>query len=258
MLFYRSALPLSRRTLNYLAGVIRRHRHSLGSRWRALNPGRQALLTLAYLRKGETFTLLGAGFEVSTTTAWRYVQEATQLLADRAPTLRVALRRARADGHVYLIIDGTLIPIDRVAADRPFYSGKHRRHGMNVQVIASPEGGIIWLSPALPGSVHDSKAAWIWRVLHELEAEGWIVLGDKGYQGAQGVLTPYKGRGKPDAQRNANRAHAQLRGRGERAFAQLKTWRILQKLRCCPFKAGLIVRAIHVLHERELQATARR
>jgi hypothetical protein len=30
-----------------------------------------------------------------------------------------------------LVIDGTLIPIDRVAADRPFYSGEHHRHGMH-------------------------------------------------------------------------------------------------------------------------------
>ena len=36
--------------------------------------------------------------------------------------------------------DGTLIPVDRVAAGRPFYSGKHRRHGMSLQVIASPAG----------------------------------------------------------------------------------------------------------------------
>jgi len=122
------------------------------------------------------------------------VQEAVRLIADRAPTLRKALRRAKSEGHAYLIIDGTLIPIDRVAADRPFYSGKHRRHGMNVQVIASPEGGIVWMSSALPGSVHDSRAAWIWRMLHELEVGGWIVLGDKGYQGDRGVLTPYKGR----------------------------------------------------------------
>src|SRR5450432_3483960 len=31
-------------------------------------------------------------------------------------------------------------PIDRVAADRPFSSGKHKRHGMILQVIASPDG----------------------------------------------------------------------------------------------------------------------
>ena len=37
-------------------------------------------------------------------------------------------------------LDGPLIPVDRVAADRPFYSGKHKRHGMNLQFIASPDG----------------------------------------------------------------------------------------------------------------------
>jgi hypothetical protein len=36
------------------------------------------------------------------------------------------------------VIDGTLISIDRVAADRPSYSGKHRRHGMNPRVISAP------------------------------------------------------------------------------------------------------------------------
>jgi len=71
MLFYRAALPLSARTLTYAAGVIRRHRRTIGSYWRKLNPARQALLVLAYLRKGETFADLAAGFAVSTATAWR-------------------------------------------------------------------------------------------------------------------------------------------------------------------------------------------
>ncbi|QKW36962.1 transposase family protein [Actinomadura sp. NAK00032] len=70
MLFYRAAVDLSRPTLNYLAGVIRRHRKAIGSAWRLLNPGQQALLVLVHLRKGDTFTELGAGFEISTSTAW--------------------------------------------------------------------------------------------------------------------------------------------------------------------------------------------
>jgi hypothetical protein len=48
MLFYRAALPLSSRTLTYVAGIIRRHRASIGSCWRKLNSGRQALLVLVY------------------------------------------------------------------------------------------------------------------------------------------------------------------------------------------------------------------
>jgi hypothetical protein len=38
MLFYRAVLPLSRKTLVFVAGTIRRHRASIGSVWRKLNP----------------------------------------------------------------------------------------------------------------------------------------------------------------------------------------------------------------------------
>jgi DDE superfamily endonuclease/Helix-turn-helix of DDE superfamily endonuclease len=254
MLFYRAALPLSSRTLTYVSGIIRRHRAAAGSRWRKLNPGKQALLVLVYLRKGETFAELAAGFGVGTTTAWRYVNETAALLAARAPKLRRAVRDAKKNGHAYVVVDGTLIPIDRVAADRPFYSGKHKRHGMNLQVIASPDGDILWVSGALPGSVHDKNAEWIWGVLAELEAAGLIVLADKGYQGAAHAKTPYKGKNKPESQKQANRAHAKLRSPGERANAQLKTWRILRKLRCCPWRAGQLAKAIHALQVREANA----
>ena len=84
MLFYRAALPLSRKTLTFVAGIIRRHRAAIGSLWRKLDPARQALLVLACLRKGETFADLAAGFGVGTATAWRYVNEAVELLAARA------------------------------------------------------------------------------------------------------------------------------------------------------------------------------
>jgi len=251
MLFYRAALPLSSRTLNFVAGMIRRHRRSIGSRWRKLAPGRQALLALVYLKKGETYPDLAAGFGVGTATAWRYANEVVDLLAARAPKLRKAVRDAKKAGHAYVIVDGTLIPIDRLARDKPFYSGKHKRHGMNLQVIASPDGEILWVSGALPGSVHDKKAEWIWGVLDELERQGLVVLADKGYQGSTWAKVPYKGKNKPEPQKEANRAHARLRAPGERANAQLKTWKILSKLRCCPWRAGKLAKAIHVLQLRE-------
>jgi DDE superfamily endonuclease/Helix-turn-helix of DDE superfamily endonuclease len=253
MLFYRAALPLSRATLHYLAGVIRRHRRQIGSCWRKCNPGQQALLALAHLRKGETFAELAAGFGISTATAWRYATETVRLLAARAPKLRPALAAVKKAGHAFVVIDGTLIPVDRLAADRPFYSGKHNKHGMNLQVISSPGGEIPWVSGALPGAVHDLTAARIWGIVRELAAAGLIVLADKGYIGAGcHVLTPYRGRNKPTSQKTANRAHAALRAPGERANAQLKTWRILRKLRCCPWRAGQLAKAIHVLQTREI------
>src|ERR1700751_518577 len=120
MLFYRAALPLSSRTLTYVSGIIRRHRKEIGSTWRALNPGQQALLGLAYLKKDETFPEVAAGFGVGTATAWSYVNETVALTAARAPKLRKAARDAKKAGYPYVVVDGTLIAIDRVAADRPF------------------------------------------------------------------------------------------------------------------------------------------
>jgi hypothetical protein len=52
MLFYRAALDLSRSTQLLVADLIRRHRRRVGSRWRRLAAGRQALLVLVHLRRG--------------------------------------------------------------------------------------------------------------------------------------------------------------------------------------------------------------
>lgn len=255
MLFYRSSLPLSRSTLRYLTGVLHRHRKQIGSKNRALTARQQALMTLAYLKKGETFTQLAAGFGVGVATAWRQVNEAVTLLSARAPKLGPALRTAKKDGLLYVVLDGTLIPIDRVAADGPFFSGKHKRHGMNLQVIAGPDGTIVWVSGPLPGSVHDLKAARIWGIIRALANAGLLVLADKGYISAgEHITTPYKGRGKPESQKTANRSHARLRAPGERANAQLKTWKILTRLRCCPYRTGHLAKAIHVLQNREINA----
>jgi DDE superfamily endonuclease len=88
--------------------------------------------------------------------------------------------------------------------------------------------------------------------VRQLAAHGLITLADKGYIGAsEHVRVPYRGRNKPARQKAANRAHAQLRSPAERATAQLKTWRILRKLRCCPWRAGQLAKAIHVLQTRE-------
>jgi hypothetical protein len=163
--------------------IIRARRKTIGSHWRKLAPGQQALLVLAYLRKGETFAELAAGFRVETSTAWRYVAEVVALVAARPSRLRRAVRDAGKADYAYMVVDGTLIPIDRVAADRPFYSGKHKRHGMNLQVIASPDGSLPVGLRCLHGSMHDKEAEWTWGVIAELEKVGIVTLADKGHQG---------------------------------------------------------------------------
>jgi DDE superfamily endonuclease/Helix-turn-helix of DDE superfamily endonuclease len=249
---------LSSRTLNHLADRIRGHRNQRRSRWRRLDSGRQALLALAHLRNGDTYTRLAAGLEIGVSTAWRYVQEATALLAQAADDLTTVMQRIRL--LAYAILDGTLIPIDRVADRKPYYSGKHKRHGVNVQVIADAAGRLVWASPALPGSVHDLTAARAHGIIEVLTSAEVMTFADKGYQGARGqradpvqtaplpaqTVTPAEDR-KPGPREDPRPRRTRDR--------HPQDPEILAKLRCCPRRATAIVQAILVLHHVEPTAT---
>jgi hypothetical protein len=185
VLVYPSSMQVSNRALQTLADALRHHRTVLGSRWRRLPAGRQALLVLAHLNKGETYTALAGGFGVGTTTVFRYVRWSVDVLAATAPTLDEALDLARR--KAFVILDGTLLPIDRVGMvsghDRAFYSGKRKRHGVNVQVLADPAGRLVWASSALPGARHDLGAAREHGLIDGLNAAEVRVVADTAYQG---------------------------------------------------------------------------
>ncbi|MFJ2555732.1 MULTISPECIES: transposase family protein [unclassified Streptomyces] len=249
MLVYPSGVDVSSSALRFLTQQLRRHRRAIGSRWRRLSAGRQALLTLAHLRVGHTYAQLAAGSGVGTTTAYRYVTEAVQLLAALAPSLADMVRTASM--KAYLILDGTLLLIDRIAADRPFYSGKHKKHGMNVQVIADPFGRLLWASPALPGAVHDIRAAREHGIVDALAEAGIKCWADKGYRGAGGtVRIPCWGRWETlsAGQKAVNQSHAKIRALVEQAVATLKSWRLLRKLRCSTTRITSLVQAVLTLH----------
>lgn len=109
-------------------------------------------------------------------------------MAALAPTLTEAMKTIRT--KAFVILDGTLLPIDRIAADTPYYSGKHKRHGMNVQVLTDPFGRLLWASPALPGSTHDLTAARQHGIIDALAAAGLKCWADKAYQAAGRPVRP--------------------------------------------------------------------
>lgn len=249
MLVYPSALDLSTPHLRFLTDRLAAHRAARGTRWRRLSASRQALLVLAHLRLGHTYAQLAAGFQVGVSTVYRYITEAVGLLTALAPDLATAVTGASA--KAFVILDGTLLPIDRIAAARPYYSGKNKKHGMNVQVIADPHGKLLWASPALPGAVHDIKAARIHGIIDALTEAGLACWADKGYQGAgSAVRVPFRGRWDrlSTGQRAVNAAHARIRAIGERAMATLKAWRLLRKLRCSTTRITSLVQAVLTLH----------
>jgi hypothetical protein len=249
VLVYPCGLDVSSRSLTFLSARLREHRRRIGSRWRRLSAGRQALLVLAHLRNGTTYAQLAAGFEIGTSTVYRYISEAVGLLAALAPTLDEALRAASA--KAYVLLDGTLLPIDRIASDQPYYSGKHKKHGMNVQVLTDPFGRLMWASPALPGDVHDVRAAREHGIIDALDQARIPCWADKGYQGAGGtVRVPFRGRWKAlsAGQQAVNRSQAKIRALVEQAMATLKSWRLLRRLRCSTTRITELVQAVLTLH----------
>ncbi|SIN44774.1 DDE superfamily endonuclease [Micromonospora cremea] len=70
---------------------------------------------------------------------------------------------------------------------------KHKRHGVNVQVIADAAGRLIWASTALPGATHDLSAARAHGIIDSLTGADVMTFADKGYQGDGGsVRTQFK------------------------------------------------------------------
>lgn len=111
-----------------------------GDRRCKLRPSQRAVIALVYLREHTTYAKLAAGFRISEGTTHAYVQSVVTLLASRAPSLTQALRRARPE---YVLVDGTIAECNRVGDRERDYSGKARRHGVNIQAVTGPVGELI-------------------------------------------------------------------------------------------------------------------
>jgi hypothetical protein len=160
---------------------------------------------------------------------------------NRAPGLLRALREADL---AYVLLDGTLAECDRVGDSRADFSHKHRRHGVNVQVVTDPVGQLLWVSPAMPGRAHDLTAARAHRIIWIFERQGVPVLAERAYMGAGSwVMTPLRrppGRALTPTQQTVNRALSTARAPVERGVARLKSWRISRRSWCSPNRMSSI------------------
>jgi DDE superfamily endonuclease/Helix-turn-helix of DDE superfamily endonuclease len=258
---FQAGVKVSAATCEDLAESLRRRHQRQGTRWRLLSPLAQAVLVIAFVRTNLAYAELAAGFGISESTCWRDIREGISVLADRGRRISLAdvAKLAVKMGWDYVIVDGVHVPTvtfgRKTGGQRAFYSGKHKRHGLNVQTVCSPDGELLWAAAPAPGATVDvtaARQAGIAEILTSLIG----VLADLGYLGwdKEVVTGRRKPRGKEmtAAQRAANRLQAQLRCVGERGNARLKYWKVLStELRCQPGQCTAMVKAVLALHYME-------
>jgi len=263
---------VSEDSVRYLSGLLHAERVRLGTRkgTRVLSTYRQAVLALRWLFDDTRMSQLARDNDISVSTVYDYRDEAITVLADRKPSLHGALLAAKAAGHSHVLLDGTLIATDRIATPGPtrgvdlWWSGKHRHHGGNIQVVSAPDGWPLWTSQVRPGREHDTTAARTDpELLTQITAwvdDGQLGLADLGYEGEADLLRipikkPAHGELTPD-QQAYNAVHGALRCLGERANSLLKTtFKALRRWRGCPWRIGQIVAAGLVLLHHEHRRT---
>lgn len=271
MYLYSVKLDVQCNTARYLAALLRAEHRRRGTRkgTRVLSPIKQAIFVLAWFRDKPDIERLGAGFGLTRSTAYRYVDEGIRVLAAKAPTLTDALQRAEAEQVPHLILDGKTVLTDRTHGQKKtsrkgreidaWFSGKTHDFGGLTQALMNPRGIPLWVCELLPGSEHDITAA---RALLLATLSPYLrempCLADGGYEGAGcGVKTPVKKRKGTALGEDTEAYNKLLRGircLGERGFALLtQRWKTLQSVTCCPRKITLIARAclalVHLEHK---------
>jgi DDE superfamily endonuclease len=269
---YEAVLDVSEDGVAFVVGLLDAERARRGTRTdtRALSTRDQAVLVLRWFLDDTRMSALARDNNISGSTAYTYRDEGIAVLAARRPSLHGALLAAKIAGHSHVIVDGTLIHTDRISVPGPtsgvdlWWSGKHKHHGGNVQVVSCPDGWPLWTSEVRPGREHDITAARtdpdLITMITAWVTDGRPGLADLGYEGEPDIFTiphkkPTNGKLSVD-QQSFNAVHGALRCLGERANSLLKTtYKVLRRYRGCPWRIGGIVAAALVLLHQENNRT---
>lgn len=237
-------------------------------------------MALVWLRVYPTYELLGWLFDLDKSNAWHNVRDVLATLETLAafPFERPAADRRKLDTagavmdafpQVRLVIDGKEQGCRRPGGwddQKPFYSGKRKRHTAKTQVACRPDGRIGAVSGSVPGSTHDLTLLRRTGLLDHLDpAAGEGAMLDKGYAGAQAdrpdvpLTIPAKAaRGRPltDEQKAANKVVSRYRVVVEHVMAQLNRFQVLRQVFRSLFdRHTQVVRVVAALVDRRIAVT---
>ena len=243
-----------------------------------LDPRTRLLLALVWLRVYPTYELLGWLFGLDKSNAWHNAQDVLEVLGtmtdfpfDRPGKDRTRLGTAdavmAAFPAVRVVIDAKEQAVRRPSGwdeQKPFYSGKRKRHTVKNQVVCTPAGRIGSVSATAPGRTHDLTVLRHTGVLGHLPADAGVMT-DKGYVGVEAdagdrpVVVPARAaRNRPltEGQKASNRVINRHRVVVEHVMAQLNRFQILrQTFRSVLGQHSRVFRVVALLVDRRVAVT---
>jgi len=158
-----------------------------GGRPAALSLHQQLRIVLHLLRHNVRQAFITDQYGVSQPTVSRAYRKLMPLICMALTMEASDIKEAIAKGES-LIVDGTDVRIRKHrAAIKTHYSGKKKRHCVNIQVVATLAGQAVYIGEPVPGRMHD-KVAFTRTGVEQILAES-PYLADLGYQGTS-AITP--------------------------------------------------------------------
>ena len=196
----------------------------------ALGLFQSVAMVVCLMRKNITQDFAGAVFGVSQATVsrrWDLLRPLIgQALADVVPDPREVVGRGT------VLVDGTVCPTWDWAHVPDLFSAKVGYPGMNLQIAATLDGGLVAVGPVpVHGARHDAHAFAASGLAEVLTDHPTVA--DLGYVGVDGIdIVPYKRSPRVDlndSQIEFNTSLSKIRSAVEQAIAHLKTWRMLSE-----------------------------
>lgn len=146
-------------------------------------------ITILYLEETIHQQILATIFEVSQPTISREITRIPNVLDSVLPSpLPSPPTPKDLDPHRFYVLDGTLVEY-RGGKPPKLYSSKHKKTGLNLQVVTDQTGGIYYVSNPIPGSRHDINALRQTNLLDNIPPDR--ITADKKYIGS-GCDVPFR------------------------------------------------------------------
>lgn len=187
------------------------------------------LMLFLYYRSYVTQIFVGYMFGIDDSRVCRIIQRLEPILASVMAMSKC--KKLSKEEVENLIIDATEQSIERPKKrQKPYYSGKKKRHTLKTEIRTTLAGKIVHVSKSYPGSTHDFTVF----KGEKRPAKDTRVFVDSAYQGIADIHPnadfPYKSsKNKPldVEEKEYNRALSKLRVKVENVLAQIKTFKIM-------------------------------